>query len=251
MDTLNLVIDTVKNLKQPLSQVSQNEYQWLEIILKNNPGLFTILITGLLLPIGLVIINNRSNRKLKETEKELEIKYNDKKDIRQHEKIVYSSLSKVLFDVQQLHVSLSGSCVDENCITKSLSKFDSTIEKYHEEISNNMLFLSSEVIDLIYKFYKEISELKIELSELNNNKKFDVAHVAVYYKATTLAEIIILIQEKFLSDKTDLKIEFDKSKQDSMKNCCGRPPSKKQSEEYKKNKATLLDKESNEKMPNS
>ncbi len=159
MVTTKSIIDTLDLLKPSLTQIGRSKYEWLEIILKNNPGLLTILITGLLLPIGLVYINNRNNKKMKELEKELDIKFSNKEDIRQQEKIVYASLSKVLFDVQQLHVSLSGSCFDQNCITNALQKFDTSISKYHEEISNNMLCMSSEVINLIYKFYKDIGEL--------------------------------------------------------------------------------------------
>ena len=90
MDTTKSIIDTLHLLKQPLAQIGQSKYEWLEIILKNNPGLLTILITGLLLPIGLVYINNRNNRKMKELEKELDIKFSNKEDIRQQEKIVYA-----------------------------------------------------------------------------------------------------------------------------------------------------------------
>jgi DNA repair ATPase RecN len=168
------------------------------------------------------------------------MKYKDKDDIRTQEKIVYSSLSKVLFDVQQLHVALSGTCIDENCISNALQKFDSSINKYHEEISNNMLFLSSEVINLIYKFYKDIGELKIELAELNKSKTFDMAHVAVYYKATELAETIIVIQEKFLVNKSDLVIAFDKTQQEMMKYCCGKKPPEDLEKKYKELKAKLI-----------
>jgi len=99
------------------------------IILEKNPGLVNILLTGVILSFGILWLTNRSNRKLKEVEKNVELKYKTKDDLREQEKKVYSSLSKILFDVQQLHVSLSGPCVDANCIVDSLKKFDTSVSK--------------------------------------------------------------------------------------------------------------------------
>lgn len=197
---------------------------WFEILLTNNPGIVTILITGLILPITLVYLNNRNTVKLKKIEKNLENE-NKKEDlIKNQERNVYASLSKILFDVQQLHVSLSGSCIDQNCIESSLKKFDESIIKYHEEIANNMLYMPSSVINFVYEFYGKISDLKVTLKELNESKDFDMAHVSVYMYSTELADILINIQEEFLQKDEKLKAEFDKTAQEMMKYCCGRKP---------------------------
>jgi hypothetical protein len=207
----------------------------LKLLIQNNPGLFNIILTGVILPVAILWLTNRHNRKLKSIEKELDIKYNSKEDLRKQEKMVYASLSKILFDVQQLHVSLSGTCIDHNCITDSVKKFDGSVSKYHEEISNNMLYLPSKAINLIYQFYAAISQLKLELNELNEKKTFDMAHVSVYYSSQTLADTLIELQEIFIKERDDLKVQFDKAQQQMMKYCCGTEPP----DELKKKYETL------------
>ena len=201
-------------------------------ILSEKPEIIVTILSGFLLPIALVWLNNHYNLKNKTKEKELDVKYNSKEEIRTQEKAVYASLSKILFDVQQLHVSLSGTCVDENCIKNALEKFDVSITKYHKEISNNLLYMSSKVINDIYKFYSRISDLKISLMEFNDSKNFEMAHVSVYLISTELAEIVIGIQENLIENKTDLKIEFDKTQQEMVKYCCGRKPPRELFDKY-------------------
>lgn len=84
----------------------------IRLILEKNPGLINILLTAVVLPLAILWLTNRHSRKMKEIEKNLELNFKSKDDLREQEKKVYSSLSKILFDVQQLHVSLSGNCVD-------------------------------------------------------------------------------------------------------------------------------------------
>jgi len=184
-----------------------------KLILEKNPGLFNILLTAVILPIAILWLTNRHGRKMKEIEKNLELSFKSKDDLREQEKKVYSSLSKILFDVQQLHVSLSGNCVDTSCITNALSKFDTSVSKCHDEIANNMLYLSSESINLIYSFYNQIGQLKIELQELDKRKEYKIANVTVFYTSQFLADSLIEIQELFISQRSDLKIQFDKAKQ--------------------------------------
>jgi hypothetical protein len=198
---------------------------WYKLITEKPEIIITVL-SGFLLPIALVWLNNHYNFKSKNKEKELDIKYNSKEEIRNQEKSVYASLSKILFDVQQLHVSLSGTCIDENCINNSVSKFDESVTRYHEEISNNLLYMASEVIDDIYRFYGKLSDLKISLKEFNDSKNFEMAHVLVYHYSSELAEILIDIQDRLLKRRSDLDIEFDRTKQEMMKYCCGRKPPK-------------------------
>ena len=232
-DTLKVIAKTIKVAKQ-LPQNNSGQYEWLEIILKNNPGLITIIITGLILPVGLVWINNRNTRKIKELEKELDQKYKGKEDVKNQEKAIYSSLSKILFDVQQLHVALSGTCVDKNCIENAMAKFDTSITKYHEEISNNLLYMPSNIINSIYSFYSKISDLKIALKEFNDSKNFEMAHVSVYMHSTELAETLIDIQDKLVEKDASLKKNFDKTQQQMMKYCCGRKPPKELFDKYLK-----------------
>lgn len=205
----------------------------LRMILDKNPGLLNILLTGVMLPLGILWMTNRYNKKLREAEKTLELKNNSKEDLREQKKMVYSSLSKILFDIQQLHESLSGNCSDSGCIANGLKKFDESVFKYHGVISNNMLYLSSPVINLIYKFYREVSEMKSALSGINELKAFDMAKVAVFYSSQLLAETVIDVQEIFVKERSDLKVQFDRSQQGIMKQICGMPPSKEIQEKYK------------------
>jgi len=196
---------------------------WTKVILEK-PEIVVTVLSGFLLPIVLVWLNNFYNLKLKSKEKELDQKFNANEELRKQEKAVYASLSKVLFDVQQLHVSLSGSCIDEDCINRAVAKFDESITKYHDEISNNLLYMSSEVINDIYRFYSKLSDLKINLKEFNNSKNFEMAHVLVYYFSSELAEILIDLQDRLLKKRSSLQIEFNRAKQDMMKYCCGTKP---------------------------
>lgn len=211
----------------------------LKHILDNNPGLVNIVLTGVILPLGILYLTNRNNRKLKEVEKNLDLRYKAKDDIRDQEKKVYSSLSKILFDVQQLHVSLSGNCVDKGCIVEALKKFDLSVSKCHDEIANNMLYLSSDAINLIYTFYNHIGRLKIQLQELDKRKEYQMANVTVYYASQLLADTLIKIQELFVSERSELKVEFDKAKQEMMRYCCGQEPPKESKEKYDKLIATM------------
>lgn len=228
--------DTIPNniqlLQDSASEIVNKSHGWFEILLENNPGLFTILITGLLLPLGMIWLNNRNTRKNKELEKQLDEKYSKKENIKNQERAVYSSLSKILFDVQQLHVALSGSCVDKNCIDNAVAKFDSSIIKYHEEISNNLLYMPSIIIDNIYRFYSQISDLKVSLKEFNDSKNFEMAYVSVYACSTDLADTLINIQELLIAEDIELKKNFDKAEQDMMRYCCGRKPPKKELDKY-------------------
>jgi hypothetical protein len=204
----------------------------LRLILDKNPGLLSILLTGVLLPLGILWLTNVHNRKQKETEKSLDSKYNSKRHLRRQERKVYSSLSKILFDVQQLHASLSGSCEDADCIKNAIKKFDDSISKYHGDISNNMLYLSSQVINLIYSFYRQINDLKIEIKEINDMRSFNMASLSVFYFSEGLATTVIEIQEIFIKERIDLKIHFDKAQQETMKRFCGIKPSNELSEKY-------------------
>lgn len=243
MNILSIILQVSNPTNLQTQTNTENATHWFIKIIQDNPSLFLSLLTGVILPLGLVFLNNRNNVKIKKLEnqlsldsKKLEKELSGEKKrseiIKNQERIVYSSLSKILFDVQQLHVSLSGSCIDKNCIDSSLQKFDNSILKYHEEIANNMLYMSSIVINDIYNFYSKISELKVSLKEFNDLKEYEMAHVAVYMHSIELSEILIRIQEEFISKDEVLKKDFDNSKQEMMKYCCGRKPPKEEFEKF-------------------
>lgn len=216
----------------------------LRLILDKNPGLLSILLTGVLLPLGILWLTNAHNRKQKENEKSLDSKYNSKRHLRRQERKVYASLSKILFDVQQLHTALSGDCKDAECITNAIKKFDESISKYHEDISNNMLYLSSQVINLIYKFYRQINDLEVEVKEISNVGSFGMAPISVFYFSQGIVDTVIEIQEIFIKERIDLKIHFDKAQQETMKSFCGVKPSNEINKKYEQLKQAIVLKKS-------
>ncbi|MEO6302588.1 MAG: hypothetical protein ABIP51_05410 [Bacteroidia bacterium] len=211
----------------------------LRLILDKNPGLLSILLTGVLLPLGILLLTNRHNRKQKESDKSLHVRFNSKKHLRIQEKIIYASLSKILFEIQQLHASLSETSDDNEFVINSLKKFDGTIIKYHEDIANNMLYQSSEVINLIYKFYRQINDLKLEVKELTKKQQFDLVPVSIFYFSQKLADILIELQGIFIKERGDLKIHFDKTQQEMMRNCCGQAPAEAIKKKYDQVRHTL------------
>jgi hypothetical protein len=196
----------------------------LQLLLDKNPGILSILFTGVLLPLGILWLTNRHNRKQKESEKSLDIKYNSKEDLRHQKRMIYASLSKILFDLQQLH---------------TVKRFEGSVSKYHGDISNNMLYLSSPVINLIYQFYSQINELKIELRELSLLKETDMARISVFYYSQDMADTLIEVQEVFVRERIDFKVQFDKAEQGMMKKSFGPLPAGAVKEKYEQIKQTL------------
>lgn len=157
-------------------------------ILRTNPGIVTTCVTALLLPIVLLLITNRQSRKQKEMEQKFEV---EKEKLREQlelgidpenakkiqENTVYSSLIKILFEVQKLHIELSGNCVDFKCLEKAVESFKTKFSQYQEIISENQLYLKPKVTNDLYDFYQTLGNLLIEIKEIESIKKYELAHV--------------------------------------------------------------------------
>lgn len=104
-----------------------------------------------------------------------------------------------------------------------------------------MLYLSSDAINLIYQFYNIIGQLKIQLQELDKRKEYTMANVTVFYSSQALADTVIEIQDLFISQRSDLKVQFDKTKQQMMRYCCGQEPPKELKEKYETLKTTMME----------
>ena len=205
---------------------------------------------AVILPFLILWLSGRQNRKIKEVETDFELdkikqskifernllSESEKKD---HEKIVHSSLIKILFEVQKLHIALSGSCVDYKCIEEASSNFKDAFSKYQSIISDNQIYLSSKVTNNLYRFYKSLDELMIEINEIQYKKEYDMAIVAVYDYSRILAEDIISIQEEFIRKRKELNTDFNKIELTDFLGCCGRQPPKEQREKYYKLKNEL------------
>ncbi len=198
---------------------------------------------GVLLPIYILWLTGRQNKKIKELEQQNDIlKIVKAKEIegnfiiedakKQHEKVVHSSLIKILFEVQKLHISLSGNCVDYKCLNEATNNFKESFSKYQSIISDNQIYLSSSVTNSLYKFYKNLGELMIEINEIENKKEYDLAIVPVYDYSEILANIIIEIQENFIKKRQDLISEFNKIELTDFTGCCGKQPPKHLRDKY-------------------
>ena len=198
---------------------------------------------AVLLPIFILWLTGRQSRKIKKVEtqfeldkiretKELERKFSSDFEKKQHEKIVHSSLIKILFEVQTLHIALSGNCVDFNCIEEATKNFKEAFSKYQAIISDNQIYLSSSVTNNLYKFYKALGQLMIELKEIQQKQYYDIAIVAVYDHSQILADEILNIQEAFIKQRAELNADFNKIELTDFKACCGQQPPEEQRQKY-------------------
>jgi hypothetical protein len=197
------------------------------------------------LPILILWLNNRHTRKIKELEqkyeldkldasKKVEAKYNVDTEKRSHEKEVYACLLKILFEVQKLHIDLSGNCVDFNCIDNAVTSFKSSLTKYQEKISDNQIYLAPEATNQLYGFYHRIGDLLIELKEIKESKKFHLAIACVYYRARELAMTTLVLRYSFERKAIEQVTEEQMVKEYSnFISCCGNEPSRPIIDEYK------------------
>lgn len=213
-------------------------------ILQTNPGIVTTLVTAFCFPVILVLITNRQSRKQKEMEQRFEVeKEKLKKQLelgidpdnakKVQENTVYSSLIKILFEVQKLHIELSGNCVDYKCLEKAVESFKAKFSQYQEIISENQLYLKPKVTNDLYDYYQTLGNLLIEIKEIEADKKYELANVAVYFHAQQLASIILRIQDGLSELRSDLNYQIKNEELMNFVNCCGRPPRKEDVEKYK------------------
>jgi len=195
--------------------------------ISDHPEIVVTILSGFLLPIILVWLNNRYNLKTKEKEQELtrEFKFDDEQV--SHEKIIHSSLVKILFEIQKLYISLS--CdpdKEEDCIVDASKEFQACFAKYQAIISDNQIFLQSKVVNELYRFYNAIGEILVELNQIRATGDQEIARVCVYDRSQELADIILNIQEIFVGKRKklfgDLKVIREEMKE--FKTCCGPPP---------------------------
>jgi hypothetical protein len=188
-----------------------------------------------IIPVAVVWLSNRLVRKQKVLDQDFEIrKMKELKQFesdhqhniskRDYERVVHSSLVKILFQVQRLHISLSGSCVDLKCIDDAVIKFNQSLEVHQNIISENQIFVSSKTINKVYQFYSTLGELLIELRELSVQKEYGLAMVPVYDCSQNLADIIIDVQNEFARKRQDISEELNSLEVPYFKACCGQEP---------------------------
>jgi hypothetical protein len=205
---------------------------------------------AVVLPIMVVWLSNRMTRKQKALDQDFEIRKikesksfetEHQQDImkRDHERVVHSSLIKVLFQVQRLHIALSGSCVDLKCIDEAVIKFNEGLDFHQNIISENQIFIPASTVNKLYQFYSVLADLLIELRELRDEKKFELAIVPVYECSHYLADVVIDVQNDFVRKRKDLTEELNALEVPYFRACCGQEPPeelKKQISEIRKRK---------------
>jgi hypothetical protein len=214
-----------------------------EQTINNLIDLAKILAPSVILPIFILWLTNRNSRENRKSEQEFELKkiesakviedkYSIENQKKSHEIIVHSSLIKILFEVQKLHIALSSSCVDKNCISDACKTFSESFAKYQSVISENQIFLSSKVTNQLYKFYKDLGQLMIELNNINEVNEFQCGIVPVYNYSQNLADNIIEIQTEFVNKRAYLETSFKSIDLPEFRSCCGNSPTKEQQELY-------------------
>lgn len=219
-------------------------------ILKLWFGFLTTFGPSVVLPILVLYFSGKQSRRIKKLEqdfeinkisasREMEIQYNGVAEKKQHEKIVHSSLIKILFEVQKLHISLSGNCVDFKCLEDATKDFLSAFSRYQTIISDNQIYLSPGVTNELYVFYKTLGELMIEIKDLQESENYEIAIVPVYNFSTKLADSIVNIQSTFIQVREDLVSELKETELKAFRTCCGQPPSEKLKAKYEELKISM------------
>ena len=117
-----------------------------------------------------------------------------------------------------------------NAILEDSANFD-------DEEHNINNYKSSEINpEEAYLLKEEIEDIKrkIELKEIENDKKYELAIVSVYLYSKVLASTIIDIQKELSHIKKELKYEIKEEDMHNFINCCGKEPKEEDIESYKK-----------------
>ena len=202
---------------------------------ENHPETLITILSGFLLPIILVWLNNKYNLKTKKEENKIDLNYRINSEQITYEKVIHSSLIKILFEIQKLYISLSCDPKKENdCILNATQEFHSSFAKYQSIISENQIYLESKVVNLLYKFYNTIGNILVELNQIRQTTEQEISRVCVYDQSQILADIIIDIQQIFIGKRTSLydELKLIRSEMGEFRTCCGPPPDEKLRAKY-------------------
>lgn len=240
-----------------------SEVDWkvvMVVMFEKNPGLMNILLTTVILPLAIILLQSRNAIKQKKLEaesdmekirqaKQLDQEIDAKKGKETHEGIVYTALVAILFEVQKLHIRLSAACVDYNCLSDASKSFQAAFEIHQAKISENQLYLSSRLTGLIYTFYEKYGNLLTELTFIQDGNKLKLALPCVHDHSQLLAEVIIQAQEVITAERADLTSQFNRIELEKMKFCCGRVPPPELVDEYKVLKSRIANRTPTDEIP--
>ncbi len=144
--------------------------------------------------------------------------------------------------MQKLHIEISCGLDDAECIDRAVPEFQNSLSKHQAIISDNQLYLPSQVINRLYRFYRQLAALLIDLQGLKSATQLDLAIACVYDYAQQLADEIVEVQDFIIQRRKDLAAEFKKEHLEAMRYCCGTEPSSEAKARYEllKKKVTEL-----------
>lgn len=197
-------------------------------LINSSPGIGNILFTAVLLPVIILLVTNRHQKNMKEVEVNLDLDKERLLSLYSHEDKTYGALTKILFDIQMLHVELSKPKCEKTCIINGLGGFKTELIKNQSEISESQLKLAPVLIDELYKFYKIVSDLIIELSVIEDSNSHNHGKACVSNHAQELSECLLNYKRIVLKNREQEMTET----MPNFRNCCGHNVSKTEIEEY-------------------
>jgi len=117
-----------------------------------------------------------------------------------------------------------------------------------QTFSSEFLFIGSDMIDRIYTLLARITELMVDLVDLETstvNEKASIEQVLIYEAAESCADVIATVHETLVAEQVEankgrrdlLVRKFSAEQIDNMRGCCGVAPTAAQramAEEFKK-----------------
>jgi len=203
----------------------------------------------LLLPIGILWLTNRHTRSLsrEEHERRLEadsanrlanVKDSDSSSLLDRNKRVIAAMYQLLTVLQLRHVQAQcvGTTDPSSCMGIDNSGLQEAIVDAQEIFSSEFLFIGSKMIDQIYTLLARITELMVDLVELEASdamEKASIEQVLIYEAAESCADVIAAVHESLVAEQIKankgrrelLVREFSAKQIDNMRGCCGVTPS--------------------------
>jgi len=149
-------------------------------------------------------------------------------------KNIHSTLTRMLFKVQNLYMKLSTSCADKECLVDEITKFEKGFSECSENISDHMVFVSPKITNNVYSFFQFLGLLINELKSIKDggDAEFEKAHSAVYLYSSRLATYLVEIQKYIVELDPNCEFEVDEEKLEEMIYCCGTEPTDEKLIEY-------------------
>ena len=178
------------------------------------------------LPLLVLWITRRAYRKNRENERRFELeKMNRNKQLgvdlyfekmrNDHDARLYGYLLRILFDLQKVHISLSGQ-IDGRHVSRAMNNFQKKFKEYQSEIAEFQFYLSPNLTNQLYKYFGQVNEFLIEGKEIKDLKEYQLVPVSAYHYSIRLAREILethnlLVEEKGYTNERIKAVNFKTS----------------------------------------